>query len=38
MEVEGEEDDDEEKLDLVQVVGKSGGVKTKITESRTQQL
>ena len=38
MEAGGEEEDDEEKLDLVQVVGKSGGVKTRVTESRIQQL
>ena len=38
MEAGGEEGDDEEKLDLIQIVGKSGGVKTRITDSRIQQL
>ena len=38
MEAGREEVDDEEKLDLIQIVRKSGGVKTRITDSRIQQL
>ena len=38
METGREEGDDEEKLDLIQIVRKSGGVKTRITDSRIQQL
>ena len=38
MEIVCEEGDDEEKVDMVQIVGKSGGVKTRISDSRIQQL
>ena len=33
-----EGDGEEEKVDMVQIVGKSGGVKTRISDSRIQQL
>ena len=38
IELGGEEGDDEEKVDMVQILGKSGGVKTKISDSIIQQL
>ena len=38
IELGGEEGDDEEKVDMVQILGKRGGVKTKISDSTIQQL
>ena len=38
IELGGDEGDDEEKVDMVQILGKRGGVKTKISDCRIQQL